>query len=281
MHHEGGTDGPMDRKFVRAALACASTFACTVAVVSAHAQSGAEVAGQVVNPFVSMTKVPLQLNVDRRLGPQDGGNASVFNIQPLIPFALNADWDVISRTIVSVVAQRDIAPGSGSQFGLGDTLQSFLLSPPKANAHGIDWGLGAALLLPTATNDLLGSKQWALGPTGGAFMDSGPWTVGILANHVWTVAGSVTGGRISSTFVQPLASYAPSDAWSYTLQTEATYDWTARQWSVPIEASVARLTKIGGYQLTVEPGVHYWAASPQTGPKGWGLSFTTTLLFPK
>jgi hypothetical protein len=94
------------------------------------------------------------------------------------------------------------------------------------------------------------------------------------------VAGSGS-TNVSSTFLQPVLSYTTDDAWSYTLQTDATYDWIARQWSVPLEASVAKLVKIGGTQVNLEAGVHYWAANPDSGPKGWGFSFTATLLFPK
>jgi hypothetical protein len=180
-----------------------------------------------------------------------------------------------------VVSQSNVFPGAGSQFGLGDTLQRFFLSPRKLTAGGTAWGVGPAVLLPTATNDLLGSRQWGLGSTGGVFKDIGPWTVGVLANHIWSVAGSSGGGRISSTFLQPALSYTTSDTWSYTLQTEATYDWKGRQWSVPLEASVAKLVKIDGQQVNLEAGAHYWAINPATGPKGWGWSFTTTWLFPK
>jgi hypothetical protein len=140
--------------------------------------------------------------------------------------------------------------------------------------------LGAAVLLPTASDDL-GAKKWALGPTGGLFRDSGPWTTGILANHIWSVGGSGGDSGISSTFLQPIVSYTAGEAWSYTLQTEATYDWKVKQWSVPIEASLAKLTRLGGQHVNLEAGVHYWAASAESGPKGWGFSFTTTLLFTK
>jgi hypothetical protein len=262
------------------ALLAAAVFS-TVAAPVARAQSGSELAGQVVNPFTSTVKVPVQLSYDKSIGPANGGKAFPLNIQPLIPFALDADWDIISRTILAIVTQKDIFPGAGSQSGAGDTLQSFFISPQKVNSRGVDWGLGAAVLLPTATNDLLGSKKWALGPTGGVFRDAGPWTVGILANHIWSAAGSGKGGRINSTFLQPVLSYTTSDAWSYTLQTEAAYDRTTKQWSVPIEGSIGKLKQFGSQQVNLEAGVHYWVPSPESGPKRWGFSFTTTLLFPK
>jgi hypothetical protein len=95
---------------------------------------------------------------------------------------------------------------------------------------------------------------------------------------VWSVAGSAS---ISASFLNPALSYTTPDDWSYTLQTEATYDWKGRQWSVPLEASVGRLVKIGGEQLNLEAGILYWSTSPDSGPKGWGWSLTVTWLLPK
>ena len=245
----------------------------------ALAQSDAELAKRLINPFSTLIRVPVELDYDRRIGPANGGKAWSLAVQPLIPFALEGDWDIISRTILQFTAQQEVFPGAGRQTGLGDTLQSFFFSPRHESREDISWGVGPAFLLPTATNDMLGAKKWGVGPTGGVFHDSGPWTVGILANHLWSVAGSGA-TPISSTFLQPQLSYTTDSAWSYTLQTEATYDWKGRQWSVPLEASVAKLVRIGGEQVNFELGAHRWAASTDSGPKGWGWSFTTTFLFP-
>jgi len=268
-----------DEVLIRA-QAIVLAIVCALVSAAACAQSDDELAGQVVNPFTSMVKVPVQLSYDRNIGPENAGRSYALKIQPLVPFTLGADWDLISRTIFQATAQKEVSPGAGSQSGLGDTLQSFFLSPRKASADGVDWGLGAAVLLPTGSDDL-GAKKWALGPAGGVFRDSGPWTVGIVANHIWSIAGGKAGESISSTFLQPIASYTAGEAWTYTLQTEATYDWEVKQWSVPLEASVAKLLRLGGERVSLEAGFIYWAASPESGPKGWGFFFTTTLLFPK
>lgn len=252
-----------------------------VAVPLAKAGSESELAKDLLNPFTTLVRVPVQFGYDQRIGPESAGKLHSVNIQPVVPIALDAEWTLISRTILTVTAQKDVEPGSGSQFGLGDTLQSFFIAPRKLTSGGTAWGLGVAALVPTATNDMLGAKKWGLGPTGGVFKDVGPWTIGILANHIWSVAGSSANESISSTFLQPVLSYTTSDAWSYTLQTESTYDWRAREWSVPIEASIGKLTKVGNQQVNFEGGVRYWTQSPESGPQRWGIWFTVNLLFPK
>lgn len=82
--------------------------------------------------FQSLAKVvsvPLQLNYDATIGPLDQGVRWVLNVQPVVPFSIDENWNVISRTIVPLVAQDDIFLDSGSQSGLGDSLQTVYLSP--------------------------------------------------------------------------------------------------------------------------------------------------------
>ena len=55
----------------------------------------------------------------------------ILNIQPIVPFRLTDEWNLISRTIVPVIYQPELAPGSGETFGLGDIQQSLFLSPAK------------------------------------------------------------------------------------------------------------------------------------------------------
>lgn len=114
--------------------------------------------------------------------PEKGGDKFLVNIQPVIPFSLDENWNLISRTIVPVVHQSDIFPGAGSQTGLSDTVQSLFLSPARGR---VIWGAGPVFLFPTGTTDLLSAKQWGAGPTVVVLKQLGPWTVGGLWNRPW------------------------------------------------------------------------------------------------
>ena len=103
----------------------------------------------------------------------------------------------------------------------------------------------------------------------------------MLANHIWSFAGNDSRPDISATFLQPFLTYTTSTAWSFAVNTESTYDWTARQWLVPINAIVSKVTKVGDQLISLGGGVHYWADSPAAGPHGWGFRLIVTLLFPK
>ncbi|MDQ0321523.1 hypothetical protein QO002_003661 [Pararhizobium capsulatum DSM 1112] len=260
-----------------------ATIAATIApfaIASFACAEDADLAKQLSNPVASLISVPFQFNDDSGYGPNDGDKA-VLNIQPVIPFSLNEDWNVISRTIMPVVWQDDIAGDSGSQFGLGDTLQSFFFSPKEPTAGGVIWGAGPAFLLPTATDELLGGEKWGLGPTAVLLKQEGHWTYGVLANHIWSVAGDHNRADVSSTFLQPFLSYTTPTAWTFALNTESSYDWKNEQWSVPINFSVSKLTKFGEQPVSLQIGTRYWAEAPDNGPNGWGVRAGITFLFPE
>ena len=189
------------------------------------------IAKQLSNPVAALISVPFQFNYDRGMAPPEDGRRYLLNIQPVVPFSLTPEWNLISRTIVPVIGQKDAAPGGGGQSGLGDIVQSLFFSPARPTAGGLIYGVGPVFLLPTATDRRLGTEQWAVGPTGVVLKQEGPWTVGVLANHLWSVAGDSDRASLNATFVQPFVTYVTRTRTTFALNTESTYDWQRSQWS--------------------------------------------------
>ena len=259
--------------------------ACLAALATASADAWAqkseeEIALAAQNPVAAMVSVPFQYNYDQNIGPQEGGHKHYVNVQPVIPFSLNEDWNLISRTIMPLVWEQDIFPGAGSQSGVGDITQSLFFSPKLPTAGGVIWGVGPVFLLPVASDDLLGGDKWGLGPTAVFLKQEHGWTVGALMNHIWSVAGSGN-GDINNSYLQPFLTYTTKNHTSYSVNTESTYNWETDQWSVPIDLMVSQLVKVEEQRLQLQAGVRYWASSPDSGPHGWGGRLTLTLLFPK
>lgn len=236
-----------------------------------------DLAKKLSNPVSDLISVPIQSNLDYGLGP-GGGTKWTTNIQPVIPFSLSENWNIISRTILPVIEQQGIAlGGSADEWGLGDVTQSFFLSPKSSDPI---WGVGPAILFPTATDDVLGSEKWCLGPTAVLLKQSGHLTFGALVNHLWDVGGDEERNYVSATFLQPFVAYTTPHATTFTVNAESSYDWHSEQWTIPVNFVVSQVVKLGNQPMQLFAGARYYADKPDGGPD-WGLRAGFTLLFPK
>lgn len=273
----------MPHRFIKLAPLLASL--AVVQPASAQDQPAAgdadhELAKQLSNPVANLISVPFQENIDFGMGPDGDGFKSTLNVQPVVPISVGKDWNLILRTILPIVYQDGLTAPAEDQFGLGDTTQSFFFSPKQPGSSGIVWGAGPAFLYPTGTDSAIGSGKWGAGPTIVVLKQAGKNTIGLLANHIWSIAGDDDRADVSSTFLQPFFSHTTPGLTTYTLNTETTYDWLGENWVVPINFTVTQLTKIGDQRLSIGGGVKYYAEKPTGGPD-WGVRLVLTLLFPQ
>jgi hypothetical protein len=254
---------------------CAVTMLLMVAH-SAVAQSPEELAKQTQNPVASLISVPFQGNWDFGLGERDA-TATTLNIQPVMPFGIAKNTNVILRVIMPLTSQ----PGSGGVRvnGLGDIVATAFFSPVKSGR--IIWGAGPVLLLPSATNNALGSEHFGLGPSVVALAQPGKWTVGALFNQIWSVSGANDRDDVNSTFLQPFANYNLGGGLSVGASVEASANWEADEaWTAPLLFSVSKVTLLGKRPVSFAAAAGPMIASPDGGAS-WRFRLSATFLFPR
>jgi hypothetical protein len=190
-----------------AALVLAGTL--QICAAGAAEDSNTELAKKTQNPVEDLISVPFQNNFNFSAGPNDA-TIYVLNVQPVIPLRLTEDWNLLTRTIMPIINQPSLFTGGDSAFGLGDLNPMFFLSPAKPGEF--IWGVGPTFTLPTATDSLLGTSKWSMGPAAVGLTIQGPWVVGALANQQWSFAGWGD-NDVSQLLIQPFVNYNLPDGW--------------------------------------------------------------------
>lgn len=240
------------------------------------------VAKQLANPIANLVSIPLQLNWEQGVGPNDDLR-TVMNFQPVVPFSLNEDWNLIGRMILPYVSQPSLGPGAPSTSGVGDMLFSLFLSPVKSDIA--IWGVGPVIALPMNTDPSLGSGKWSAGPTGVVLKQSGQWTYGALVNHLWSFAntGDIERNDVNQSYMQPFVAYTTKSAVTFNVSSESTANWEApsgEKWTVPINFNVSKVTKLGPFPFSLGGGFGVFVEKPEGAPE-WKVRFTATLILPR
>ncbi|PWS34397.1 neuromedin U [Falsiroseomonas bella] len=238
-------------------------------------------ARQTQNPVANLISVPFQNNTNFNYGPRNH-TQNILNIQPVIPFGLNEDWNIITRTILPVISQPGFAPGEGTTFGLGALQVSAFLTP--AQSGRLIWGVGVVGQAPTVTDEVLGSRAWGVGPTAVALTMAGQWTIGGLVNNVWSIGGEGS-NKYNNFLFQPVLSYnIPQSPGTYlSFSPIITANWEARsgdQWTVPVGLSAGQVFRIGSQPVNAQIGAYYNVVRPDIGPE-WQLRAQLQFLFPR
>ncbi len=232
------------------------------------------------NPVANLISLPFQNNTHFGFGPRDK-TQNILNIQPVWPFELTKDWNLITRTIIPIVSQPGLSPGQDRETGLGDITFTGFLSP--SDSGKVTWGVGPIFLFPSATDKRLGADKWGLGPSIVVIGMPGNWVVGSLFSNLWSIGGS--GNEDVNLFTwQVIANYNLSNGWYLTSTPIITADWEARssdKWTVPVGGGFGKIFRVGSLPpMNAQIQGFYNAAKPDISGR-WSMRVQLQLMFPK
>ena len=259
-----------------ALLTAAARLLALAPVPPAAAQTPDELAKQTQNPIASLISVPLQGNWDFGLGDRNA-TGTLLNFQPVIPFAINRSTNIVLRVILPLASQ----PGpNGTRYsGVGDVLTTAFFSPSEGGS--IIWGVGPAILLPTATNNSLGQEKFGLGPSVVVLTQPGKWTLGALANQIWSASGAEDRAAVNQMFLQPFVNYNLGGGLAVGASMEASGNWKASEvWTAPLLFNVSKVTLLGKQPVNLSVGAGPTVVSPSAG-SSWRFRLSATFLFPR
>ena len=241
-----------------------------------------ELAKLAQNPVGNLISLPFQNDTNLNVGP-DKGTQNILNIQPVIPITVNADWNIITRTILPVIWNPSLGPGVDGKDGIGDTTFTAFLSPAKPGSW--IWGAGPVVQIPTNSNAQLGNRNWGLGPSIVVLhLEHGdPWVYGALVNNVWSLSSNKQGGSYSNGLIQPFLNYNLPEGLYLTSSPVITVNWKAdsgQRWTVPIGGGVGKIFHFGKLPVNMQLSGYYNVERPDN-QANWQIRAQVQLMFPK
>jgi hypothetical protein len=246
-----------------------------VSTTLAAQQSADELAQAAANPIADLMSIPFQNNTDLGLGEFDR-TRNVLNIQPVVPLA---GGKLITRTIIPFVWLPDVSAETGSfSSGLSDIVFTAFYVP---SGGAFMWGVGPVVEFPTGGASR-GAEKWSIGPSVVLLKQAGPWTLGILANNVWSIAGESARAAVNRGLLQYFIVYQLGNGWYVNSAPVNTANWKAesgQKFLVPLGAGGGKLLFLGKLPVNVQSQVYYNVVKPDAGPD-WQLRVQLQVLLP-
>ncbi len=248
-------------------------------ILSFAEESQTGLAKKAQNPLTSMISLPIEENAYFDIGP-DNETQHVINVQPVIPYQLNEDWNIISRAIIPITVQPKYLTRGSQQTGLGNTTFLPYFSPQPVD--GLTWGVAPALMFPASRADI-GSKEWGGGLSGAFILSTGKWVVGTVATQIWAPSGSES-EQISMLSVQYFVNYNLDDGLYISTTPMNTYNSRAKsgeRWTVPLGLGVGKVFKYGTQAINAKITGYKHVVKPTANSADWQIMLEITFLFPE
>jgi hypothetical protein len=160
------------------------------------------------------------------------------------------------------------------------TTDIFLRAGGRFETHR---GVGPALLLPTATDDNLGSGKWCAGPSVAALVQPRHFTIGALVSNFWSFAGSSSRADVYTMSLQYFLNYNLEQGWFLTGAPILSANWNAGSGKVWLVPGRWVWSNSGAWPSARNGSVpaYYNLVRPDTVPPTRQLRVQLALLFPR
>ncbi|HSY62518.1 MAG TPA: hypothetical protein VK796_11610 [Cytophaga sp.] len=239
----------------------------------------AELAKKLSNPVASLISLPFQNNTDIGIGTYNGSR-NTLNVQPVIPVKLTSGVNMIARFVCPIVSQYNISGEGKQESGLGSTTASAFFAP-SSSKNGLIWGVGPAFLIPTTTNRFLGTKKFGVGPTALILKQTHGFTIGALANQLWSIGGDAGSPGVNQLFLQPFLTYNWKSGAGLGVNGEITQNWKASTTTAFINPTLSGITKLGTQVVSLAVGPRIQVAAPEGAKSAFGVRAVLIFVFPK
>jgi hypothetical protein len=261
-----------------------------------HGSLGA-VGAKLANPLSSLWSLSMNFETpkyydgDINTGDPRMGADMIF--QPVMPIPLcgkgDAQWRVITRPVIPIVFAQPIPEGFNKfdrKNGIGDIQLPLLLSVPGKYAGNWILGGGPIGLFPSATNNDLGSNQWAFGPAVVLGYKTKDYTAILFPNYFWKTGSSGqddnTPDICQGTLLYSLTFNLPN-AMQVGMHPTISYNHKAGsgdKWNVPVGLFFGKTIKLGKLPVNIKLGVEYSVVSPDTFGKRTNFRIEITPVVP-
>jgi hypothetical protein len=231
------------------------------------------------NPLGNVWALTMSYNMpqfkDGNANTGDPELGASMNFEPILPFPIfgtgAGEWRMVTRPVIPIIFTEPFPTGENEydrKTGLGDIQLPLLYNLPENISGHFLMGAGPVGQFPTATDELLGSNQWALGPAVVFGYKTEKMTIGIFPNYFWKIGSSnqkkdqedVNKGSMLYFF-----NYMLADAWQIGCNPTISYNDkapTGNKWDVPVGFYVGKTTKLGKMPVNIKVGLEYSVISP-------------------
>jgi hypothetical protein len=232
-------------------------------------------ANQVNDPTAPLTLVQFR-DILAPSVPGYDSPGNMLQIEPVLPIFSSRllPFDQLLKMTLPVTT----TPNPGSQTGLGDVSLFDVVTVKQSWGR---WGLGPALVFPTASATALGQGKWQAGPAV-AVICTGikGLALGVVAQNPVSFAGSSSRADANSLAIAPTLTFNLPDTWFVGYSDfDWTFDWKdGGRATIPVGLQTGKIIKVGNMPVSLSLEGAWVPARPANAPE-WLLCLEVTLIF--